>query len=152
MFGKHSCVFSIHPALSEDPRRDSICYQQVVCIFGMLATVLSTLMSSSCGTPSKEELQSASWLFFSCSLGSCGLASVVSFSASLSGGGVRCRRPRRTFAACAAAGLFLGFIFVCLIILIIRGCVVWSLFFINSVIVDVPEAHKRDGAPLRRRL
>ena len=47
-------------------------------------------------------------------------------------------------AACATAGHLLVFL-VCVIILIIRSCAVWSLFFISSVIVLVPEAQGSDG-------
>ena len=32
-------------------------------------------------------------------------------------------------------------LFLCMIILVIRRCVVWSFFFMSSVIVHVPEPH-----------
>ena len=55
----------------------------------------------------------------------------------------RCRS--RTLAACAAAGHLHVFLFVSVIILILRRCVVWSFFFIASVIVHVPEAERSYG-------
>ena len=96
-------------------------------------------------TSSKEALLSASWLLSACSLRPWWLGSVVSFSGSLSITWGSPSAVASTTAACAGAGHLLAFLFVCVIILIIRRCVVWSFFFISSVIVHMPEAQRSDG-------
>ena len=88
----------------------------------------SSSSGSSFGTSSTEGLLFAAWLL-SCSLGSWTLGSVVSSSGSLSG------IVSSTLAACAVVGHLHLFLFGCVI-----RCVVWSFFFISSVIVHVPEA------------
>ena len=66
----------------------------------------SSSSTSTCGTLSKDGLLSASWLLSSCSLGSCGLASVVSSSGSLSGSCGSSSAASTTFVDVSGRGAF----------------------------------------------
>ena len=67
---------------------------------------------------------SALWLLSSCSLRPWCLGSVVSSSGSLSGSWGSPSAISSTLLACAAAGHLPHLLFVCMILLIIRRCVV----------------------------
>ena len=139
---------SVYPALSEDPRRDSICCQQVIWF---------VRCSHSAVDP---RFQFVFWLVVS-NFVEKGVAVFVVTAFFLLGGirGVGFSRVilrlavrswsspsaiSSTLASCAAAERLPEFLFVCMIIPIIR-CVVWSFFFVSSVIVHVPGAWRSDG-------
>ena len=143
MVGNHPCLLPVHPALPEEPQHDSLTSHPLCALL------------SPCGRPTdlarlldfrlrfrQGRLLSASWLLSSCSLRAWWLCSVVLFSGSLLGSWSSTSAVSSTLAECADAWPLPVFLCVCMIILIIRRCVVWSFFFffITSVIVHVPEA------------
>ena len=149
VFGNHSCFFSKYiPALSDSTPHDPICCRQVVYLVGCSHYMPDprVQLNSPRGTSSQEVLLSASWLLSSCSLRSrgVGLSRVVLWLAAGVVGLVvdDCVDVR---GVCGCGTCFLIFLFVCMIILIIRRSVIWSFSLFSSIIVHVPEVWRRDG-------